>query len=240
MLPMPSQCMINKLIVNSSMKAGTEGSINIATNIPQGSAKAAIVTDLAKQCPGDNFKLECNPMADYMKYDMKTGKASVKAPVTIKANMMTHCKIEKNSADGKYEYKKFELTVMPVAKSVCRLEKGIESFTMKAGEKKSGMIATFMDGRPIKDILKDCPGDRFLVECTPKLTWFSYLPNTGMGTVMAPKDLKDRVTVACTYTKRALNGEVEEKKTKITIEAAPKSPCMINAEIKSSSMDGGA
>lgn len=240
MLPMASKCMINKLVVTSSMKAGTDGSINIATTIPQGSDKATIVTDLAKQCPGDNFRLECNPTADYMKYDPKTGKASIKIPTTIKANLMTHCKIEKKSADGKYEYKKFELTAIPAAKSVCRLEKGIDSFTMKAGEKKSGMIATFHDGRPIKDILKDCPGDRFLAECTPKLDWFEYVVTTGMGNIYAPTNLKENVTVGCTYTKRALNGEVEEKKVKITIEAAPKSPCKINAEVQSSAMEGGS
>lgn len=41
-----------------------------------------IVPDLAKYCPGDRFYMSCSPKVDYMKYDVKTGKASAFAPKT--------------------------------------------------------------------------------------------------------------------------------------------------------------
>lgn len=160
-------------------------------------------------------------MADFMKYDAKTGKASAKAPMA-KVTMVTKCKIVKKSMDGKVELKEFKLTILPIPKSVCMINKGIADHTMKSGAKAEGIIAQLLatPDAKIDSIHKQCPGDRFYVKCLPDMPWMKYVETTGMGYIEAPM-LKTKTTIECTYTKKALNGESEVKAVKITVEAAP-------------------
>lgn len=48
--------------------------------------------------------------------------------------------------------------------------------------------------------------------------------------------LKEEMTTACTFTKKALNGQHEARDVKLTVLAVPKSLCKINPVIADSSM----
>jgi hypothetical protein len=78
-----SVCRINPELKSVELKGGSAGSVQVASLMAvaaTGAPKNVVVTDIAAQCAGDEFKLACKPQPAWAKYDSKTGKASVDAP----------------------------------------------------------------------------------------------------------------------------------------------------------------
>lgn len=90
----------------------------------------------------------------------------------------------------------------------------------------------------VKDTARQCPGDKFSMECAPKSTWATFDATKGLATANPPMAI-GATSVLCVLKKTAVNGEIEELKFKLSV-VHPKSRCMINAGIKSSTIDGGA
>jgi len=112
-----SLCRLNPTIADSTMKPGAAGSIGVAV---LARSTRTIVPDLAKYCPGDRFYMDCSPKADFMKYDEKTGKASIVAPKLDK-DIGIQCTVTKKALNGDSEKKSFKITILGMPKSLCMI-----------------------------------------------------------------------------------------------------------------------
>ena len=75
------------------------------------------VSDLAAQCPGDKFSIDCNPLETWMSFDTVTGKISAAVPKDTKSGS-TQCKMVKTSNDGQEEFSKFDLAWMGASQCI--------------------------------------------------------------------------------------------------------------------------
>lgn len=118
-----SLCKINPELKNVEMKAGDNASVAVATTVKEVAAgKLNFVTDIAKQCPGDRFYVDCTPAHSSMKFDPQSGKASAVAP-SSKTALVTSCKITKKNADGTHEEKSYKIMVAADPKATTDLNK---------------------------------------------------------------------------------------------------------------------
>jgi hypothetical protein len=65
--------------------------------------------------------MDCSPKVDYMKYDARTGKASIVAP-RLDKDVGIQCTVTKKALNGDYEKKSFKVTILKVTpKSQCMI-----------------------------------------------------------------------------------------------------------------------
>jgi len=94
--------------------------------------KSVVVTDVAKQCPGDKFDFKCYPTNNFVTFDAKTGKASAKTPRTSR-NISVSCKVYKTALNKQQESKELRFTVLALPASVCAINPKMVSMSMKPG-----------------------------------------------------------------------------------------------------------
>ena len=76
-----SKCRINPDMAEPKhMNGGEEGHIQVASLIDTSNKENVEVTDIATQCPGDEFELTFPTKPTWTKFDSATGKASARAP----------------------------------------------------------------------------------------------------------------------------------------------------------------
>jgi len=160
---------------------------------------------------------ECQKDVDFVTFDPKTGKASVKAPKTMKDLYVT-CKVNKTALEGEVENKILSLTVTAPIPSACMLDVSTIPQTIKAGT--TGTIftvKTVLKPTTVPDTAKYCPGDKFSFSCNPAASWATYDDKLGKATFAVPKDAK-AIKMTCNFEKKALNGEIEKKSVSMAIE----------------------
>jgi hypothetical protein len=138
-LPPPSVCAINPKMTSFEMKAGTYEEMGAVVSAQKATT---VVTDIARQCPGDRFYVSCNPKVDFINFDEKTGKASAKAPM-LRDTKTTSCVMTKKAANGQSEVRDFKVTFLAVPKSLCKINPLVADVTMKAGTNGAYGIAVF-------------------------------------------------------------------------------------------------
>jgi hypothetical protein len=107
------------------MKANESGTMGVAMTHTKKD-----VVDIAKQCPGDKFYMDCNPKTGFFIFNDRTGAASVKVPV-LKATIGVACKLTKKALNGDVEMKDIKYTFIGIPPSVCKIDPRIVSATMK-------------------------------------------------------------------------------------------------------------
>jgi hypothetical protein len=65
--------------------------------------------------------MDCSPKMDFMKFDEKSGKASVTVPKLDK-DVGVYCSIKQSTHDFYFEKKSFKLTLLGVPKSLCMIK----------------------------------------------------------------------------------------------------------------------
>jgi len=90
--------------------------------VAAGAPKNVVVTDIAAQCAGDEFKLACKPQPTWVKYDSKTGKASAIAP-KLAAVAELACTVEKITAGKVVDKRVFKVIVHADKKPNCPVAK---------------------------------------------------------------------------------------------------------------------
>jgi len=100
-------------------------------------AKKLEVNDLATQCPGDKFKMDCEDQPHWATYNAMSGVATAKAPKS-KTEIVMKCKISKHGVDGKTEEKDLKVTVLPYV-HVCPVVAKCDNPKAKAGCKRVDM-----------------------------------------------------------------------------------------------------
>lgn len=157
-------------------------------------------------------------------YNEKTGEAIAAAPLTA-ANKKFTCKVTKQWMEGtqtKFDSKSFEMFIEPAAKSRCSIgdftnaPKEIESGKQFGAQLAMTIDASTQKPMEVKDVNKQCPGDKFYLECAPKMDWIKFTPETARISVYAPK-VKAAMEVVCSVSKKSTNGQYELKKHKFSV-----------------------
>jgi hypothetical protein len=85
-------------------------------------------------------------------------------------------------------------------KSVCKINPELKSVEMKGGDVASVAVAVTNQMTStgkinfVTDIPKQCPGDKFYIECDPKDSSMKFDPQSGKASAVAPRSKTVLVT----------------------------------------------